>query len=53
MHAEKRKFAEGLPDGSVKPGEGMCDGLCRTCSEQPEQKLTKAFRLTAPDHYRQ
>lgn len=41
--------AEWLPDGSGKPGEAMCLGLCRTCNEQPEPLLNYILLLTAPD----
>lgn len=39
---------EWLPDGSEKPGDDLCNGLCRTCNEQPELKFIKITVACSP-----
>ncbi len=42
--------AEGLRDGSGKPGEGLCVALCRTWNGQPGLKMRDEGKMRAPNY---
>lgn len=51
MEGKGGSVAERLPDGSEKPGEGLCAALRRTCNGQREQVMIKGTDDESPRDY--